>query len=341
MVDQAEAPLRAGGVLQAENPFGEISITTEETDHVKVTFDRTAWSVTEAEAAALLREIRLSIDAPASETGPARLSIRVEGPDHWPSGQAHIRLITPAGVDVKARTIFGTVQIEKTAGEVEVQTAGGRIIAERLGGRTHLSSLSGDIRVYGCAGELMVDTKSGTIHVEDASHGALLASVSGGIEAYRVQGGRMEMKTISGDILAEEITAGTAGVLFDTVSGSLRGRALCGQITLKSLSGDADLEQITSETLQAQSVSGSMHLAFAVSPKGTVTVNSVTGSVSLEFGTSVDLRFTLVSQTGRMSCSLPITDSARTDTLWSAAAGDGTGILHVQTLSGNISLDAG
>src|SRR4029077_13623003 len=113
------------------------------------------------------------------------------------------------------------------------------------------------------SGEITIASKSGDLHAEHLSHGATVTGISGDIQVMQVEGGRLEAKSVSGDVLVQK--AGReqpVDITIESVSGDLKVEDAHGNITLKTVSGHVSGFGLDALTLQAQSVSGDVDVSL-------------------------------------------------------------------------------
>jgi DUF4097 and DUF4098 domain-containing protein YvlB len=149
-----------------------------------------------------------------------------------------VRVTCPPGVDITAQLVSASLDTRgANVSEIDVKTVSGDIRLERVDRDAQLKTVSGDIDVDEVGGEV--------------NH----QSVSGDFELRRA-GGELVFRTVSGDVEIEEAAAGVTG---NTVSGDLTiGSVAEGKVQLKSVSGDMKIGIRPGSALwvDAKSVSG-------------------------------------------------------------------------------------
>ena len=161
--------------------------------------------------------------------------------------------------------------------------------------------------------------------------------MSGDVYVAHVEGGRVEAKSISGDVTVEHAgQQAPIDVALESVSGDLNLNQARGNIALKTVSAEVSANHLDATTLQSQAVSGDVSLQLDKPFIGTLTTNTVSGDVSLHFPNDSNFRFTLATQSGSLACDLAATDGAQSDTLRTGTIGTGAGTVTVQTLSGDV-----
>jgi DUF4097 and DUF4098 domain-containing protein YvlB len=245
----------------------------------------------------------------------------------------------PTGVSVRAATLFGELRVEKLSGAVEARAAGGAIALDSLGDDATAEAVSGQIKATAIAGVLRAVTKSGDIEVERLERGGSLTSVSGDIRAHGVEGGILDVKSVSGDVSVEHVgLIAPLDVTVESVSGDAAIAHAYGNVTIKTVSGDAVGQRLAVTSLTGQAVSGDLSLALDTVFGGTLTTNTVSGDVRIAIPEGSNFRYTLVTRSGELGCEHPATDAVRSETMLSGTVGTGAGAVNAQTLSGDITI---
>ncbi len=328
-----------GSNIQVENNWGSIAVFGGG-EKVVLEYDKEAWAPTEPEAKARLDELNVEAGLHAPEGGPSRLEVRVTAPDNWRDGVVNLRLHVPENVNLKLATVFGDARVENIAGPVEVHAITGLVTLDNLRGEVTAEGISGEIHATKIVGALHIASKSGNIKAEGLSRGGTIAGVSGDVTVSDVEGGRLEAKSVSGDVFVSK--AGKqqpVDITLESVSGNLKLEDARGNITLKTVSGHVTGVGLDALTLQAQTVSGSVDAALETPFAGTLTANTVSGDVSIVAPAASNFRFTIATQSGVLECAHEAHDSNRSDTLWTGAVGTGAGTVTVQTRSGDVRLE--
>lgn len=326
--------------LQVENRFGAIYVIGGSQD-VTVEIEKEAWSETEEEAQAHLKDLRVEALTQQSPTvGASRLEVRVTAPEEWRDGWANLRLRVPEGVTLKLETVFGEIRVENTAGQVEVHSISAPITLERLRGEVRAESISGDLRAVEIQGALRLAAKSGDVSAEKLLHGGEIHSVSGMVRLSGVEGGPIEARSVSGDVRLEE--AGQQApydICIEAVSGDVvLNRVRGGLVTMKTISGDIKAETFEAATIQAETVSGDVRTTLSGPFSGTLTTSTVSGEVEITLSEASSFRYTLGTQSGDIECELPAQDITRTESLATGSVGAGQGTVTIHSRSGDVRL---
>lgn len=148
-------------------------------------------------------------------------------------------------------------------------------------------------------------------------------SVSATIEVKGVDGPRLALETVSGDVTAR---SGSAEVEADTVSGDLvLELAAATDVDIESVSGDVELRGRVGERLKAEAVSGDLDIRLDAALKD-LRLSVVSGDITLEAPLDPAARASLNSLSGDVSVLLPEATSAE---------------LRIETFSGRIDSPVG
>lgn len=276
---------------------------------------------------------------PTAAEGVSRLEVRVSTPESWRDGIVNLRLRVPDAVRLRLGSSFGDVRVESTIGPVEVHTASGNVALEHLRGNVRAEAVSGEVHAKDIAGALKLSSRSGDLHAERLARGGEVVGESGEVHIEGVEGGRLEVKSVSGDVhIRDAGRQNPIEIMAETRSGDIELERAQGSIVLKTVSGDITAERIQAGTLQAQTSSGDLKIGMDAPLTGTLSASTVSGDAEIRTPESSSFRFTLTTQVGELHCNHAVQDSRRTETLWTGTVGAGEGTVNVQTMSGDIRL---
>jgi hypothetical protein len=188
---------------------------------------------------------------------------------------------------------------------------------------------------------LRVDAVSAEVHLREVTGPVAIRTVSGDVSAEGL-GDRVQINTTSGDI---ELSGGAGGeglVRIGTTSGDTRVRLHTLTLRLDSVSGDIEAELEAFDAIRASTVSGDFELAGELASGGSLEANSVNGDVELELAAPVNAAVEIRTGAGGdidndWTEDAPETLMTRGKTL-RTTAGDGSGRVLVQSISGDIEL---
>jgi DUF4097 and DUF4098 domain-containing protein YvlB len=266
----------------------------------------------------------------------ARLDIKVGAPDFFREGTVDIELRVPSFVKARVSARFGTVQITGIEGLTEAVTTTGTLSLTDLKGDARGETATGDIVLSKIGGSAAVATQSGDIQASDIARGLSANAASGSVSVMRVEGGRVECKSVSGDVSVNEVgTSAPLDITVESVSGDANLENAAGNIAVKAVSGQVRVANVTATRLQAQTVSGDISAQVREAFSGALQVNTVSGDVALQLPEGSNVRVSLSTMSGDLRCEHDAQEVSATESLWSGVIGTGAGTLNVQTISGD------
>jgi hypothetical protein len=157
-----------------------------------------------------------------------------------------------------------------------------------LGARITVKSISGNVQIKNTKGEVRAESVSGDIRVDMAQRLFLAKSVSGDVEISSATGDtELNAESISGRVIARGVKART--------------------LDLGTISGDLVLNDVTCERANVRSISGSLDYAGQISKSGRYELKSHSGNVRLLLLSPGGFELDANSFTGNIRSDLPIT----------------------------------
>jgi DUF4097 and DUF4098 domain-containing protein YvlB len=326
-----EVHLDSGAGVFVENPLGNVILTGIEGDTASISIVKTVWGAQQEGLKALADLMEVALQGT-----DGKLEIKVSVPDAFNDGTVDIELRVPRSVLVRASTTFGDVQASALDGRVEAVTRTGALRLNDLGGDVRGETVSGELRLERILGAVTVATQSGSISANSIQRGLSANTASGQVTAVGIEGGRVECKSVSGDVKAERIgMEAPLDITVESVSGDVSLIQASGNIALKAVSGDVTTSGIKTTRLQAQTVSGDVGLHLIEAFSGTMQVNTVSGDVEIALVEGSNLRASLSTTSGELRCDHDAHEVVATERLWTGQIGTGAGTLNVQTISGD------
>ncbi|WP_420323386.1 DUF4097 family beta strand repeat-containing protein [Kribbella antibiotica] len=138
--------------------------------------------------------------------------------------EIHVRISTPAVLDVRAKTGSGDITSQVPLGTARLSTGSGDIRLESVQGDLAVSTGSGDVRVAHVAGITKGSTGSGSIDIGEAATTIGLSTGSGDVRIGDAAG-PTSIKVGSGDITIERVrdhsvaTSGSGDVTVEVADG--------------------------------------------------------------------------------------------------------------------------
>jgi DUF4097 and DUF4098 domain-containing protein YvlB len=331
---EQECHLDTSAQVMVENPLGDIVVTVGEDSTAYVTARKKVWGA----GAEILKANSEQVEVAVHGTD-SRLDIKVSAPDFFRSGTVDLALRVPKSVHARLSTHFGRCEIAGIEGRAEAVSTSGDIVLRDLGADARCESASGSIKLENILGTATVASQSGNIDARKIGRGLAANSASGDVNAEDVEGGRVECKSVSGDVRAVRLgLENPLDLTLESISGTVTISDASGNIGLKAVSGDVKAERLAATRLQAQTVSGDVSVAMREAFHGTMQLNTVSGDVSLALPDGSNARVSLGSTSGDLKCDHEATDVTAGETLWTGQIGTGAGTINVQTLSGDAHL---
>ena len=329
---EQEFHLETGAAIYVENFFGNVKITgLAEDGPAVVAISKTVWQAREEDLIAAAARISVALSATDS-----RLDVKVSAPDFFRDGVVDLELRIPRSAVARVSAHFGNVEMAELEGRAEAVTTAGTLTLRDLGGDARGETASGELKLARILGAATVATQSGDISAEDIARGLSANTASGDVSAVRIEGGRVECKSVSGDVQVSDVgTLAPLDIVVESVSGDATLTNATGSIALKAVSGDAKAENISATRLQVQTVSGDVTARLRDVFSGTMQVNTVSGDVSLYLVEGSNVRVSLSTASGELRCEHDAHDVTATETLWTGQIGTGAGTLNAQTISGD------
>ena len=329
------------------NAFGNIRVTGQDgpAGVSKATATKTAWAETDGAARVLLQQVFL---VSRVEGGACRVEVIAPSDAH---GRLTVdyEIVVPQSVAVEIQATFGTVEAEGTSPALVARSQSGRLAVRHPWsegvGDARLTTASGDVLLDGWnapSGSLLVETATGDVEAQDVHCGRSLSLVNRSGDIVIVGGSagtRASVQTQSGGVRLTRLRADQLQV--ETISGSATVREASGTLTLKTVSGAAEVSGLNSPAVSLNTVSGDARLAFAAPFSGSVAGTTVSGDLTLALWDNSDTRVDLNTTSGGLSCTLTLSDRSGDGLRHMAGKlGDGTGSLKLQSVSGDLKIEA-
>lgn len=326
-----EFHLESNAFVSVENPMGNVKVTGISSGPAVVSIRKVVWAARSEDLKSASDQIEVSLNGTDS-----RLDVKVSAPDYFHDATVDLDLRVPMSVRARVSTHFGEVELAQIEGLAEGVTTSGELRMLDLKGDARGETASGDIRLARIGGAGTVASQSGDIHAEDIGRGLSANAASGDVKAQRVEGGRVECKSVSGDVHVQQVGMhAPLDITVESISGDAHLIEASGNIGIKAVSGDARAENVAATRLQAQTVSGDVHVGLRDAFSGTMQVNTVSGDVGISLPEGSNVRVSLSTTSGELRCDYDAQDVTATETLWTGQIGTGAGTLNVQTISGD------
>lgn len=188
--------------------------------------------------------------------------------------------------------------------------------------------------------QVIFDGVSSDIEAENIQGGLRAGTASGDIEGTGIAS-RISVKTVSGDIEISE-SSGQANV--SSVSGEITLDVSSDRLMVDTVSGDVDVTLGEFERLMANAVSGDIEVEGRLHASGEIDITSVSSDIQVSLAEPVHARISIETGPGgditnRISGD-PVKKRFPAMKGLDATVGDGTGDIHIRTVSGDIRLDS-
>ena len=204
-----EEPLMAGAKLWVRNRNGAVRVTGWDQEKVALTAEIRDTESRRVNLVLTRKGQDLDIEAQFAQPG-------------WSFGFFHtsprceLTLQVPRRVLLHARTINGTVVVQKLEGYARCETTNGGVRVEDIAGEVHVDTTNGTIEARHLKARLKADTTNGKVILEEVEGGLDVETTNGSIQARGLDGWgegirlettngsiQVELGKASGDVLAE------------------------------------------------------------------------------------------------------------------------------------------
>jgi len=249
------------------------------------------------------------------------------------SGRVNVIGGSGSKVQIRGTTERADLEIRARPTSVTISTDpegphGGRAdldIVVPIGTRVVMNGFSSPFSVKGVKGEVKLETLSGSLIVSDAV-------------------GRVKVETVSGNIDV------------DKVDGDVSAEAVSGRVGISSVKGDIDTETVSgritmtgaqSNTVRAESVSGSISYDGTFDETGSYTFKAHSGRISLGMPANAGATVNLETYNGTIDSDFPVTMLSSTlrgdegDRRYELKIGNGKARVVTETFNGGIRIMRG
>ncbi len=192
------------------------------------------------------------------------VEVRDRGRGFSRGAEVRIEVRCPDGTSVEAKSGSADIDGRGRFGSIGIQTGSGDVSFEDVAGDVKIDAASGDIELGTVGGDLRVNTASGDAQISSVGGAAKVNSASGDV-IVREARGTLDVNSASGDVIVGQAAS---SVSVNTASGDQQiQRAGGGKVTLKSASGDLGIGIPEGSTLwvDARSRSGEVRSELPVS----------------------------------------------------------------------------
>jgi hypothetical protein len=204
--------------MEAKIPVGALQVEPNvRSDEIRVEATYTVHTVLVNRDEVLRQLDQIQLNISAGETA----RVTADLPANLNDLSVRFIMYVPAGLQVKAETGAGTLEVQGYKGDLQLTSQVGRIDVRGASGSLSAASGSGYILVQGYTGALAARTNVGRIEVRDQNGPMQLESGTGQITVDSFQGGKLVAETQMGGIQASTRTTLDSDVLLKTQTGSI------------------------------------------------------------------------------------------------------------------------
>ena len=234
--------------------------------------------------------------------------------------ESYLTIHVPQGSRLDVETVSAGIDVDNVQGDqLDIESVSGRIDMDNVqGDQLNIESVSGRVRVAQTRGEIDAESVSGSITLSDTR-------------------GPVNVETVSGKV----VVSGTPpSVDAQSVSGRIEIEGVTESIETETVSGRVNVTSGTLEKCRMESVSGALEFAGALRAHGKLAANTISGSVTLAFTEPVSGAFDVRSFSGRIECDFG--PSAVRTSKWGPGSElrfstpDGTARVSVETFTGSV-----
>lgn len=137
------------------------------------------------------------------------------------TGSADIRAAGRFGM-LTTKTGSGDVRVDEVERDAEVKVASGDVRVDRVGGSLKVQTAAGDVSAGAVAGSAQVKTAAGDVALTEVGKDVAVTSASGDVHVAEVIQGKVELKSVSGDLIVGVRRGSRVWMDVKTVTGDAR-----------------------------------------------------------------------------------------------------------------------
>jgi len=268
--------LARGGTVDLSLVSGDITVTAGSGDQVRVrgtservpfVFERTASSV----------RVRLETDDCDGRRRGRRNC----------DGDERLEVSVPTGTRVIGNSVSGAVSVRGVNGEVEAHSVSGDVQVDGAQRRAELQSVSGDVEGRSLQGDVRAHSVSGDVELQSVTGAVNAESVSGDVTLRGLRSDRVEVETVSGEVMYEGTFSRDGRYDFKSHSGDVRlvmPADVAASLEVRTFSGEIDSDfQMTLDPGSEPGRRRDRNMSFKLNGGGArVTAETFSGTVNLE-----------------------------------------------------------
>ncbi len=205
---------------------------------------------------------------------------------------ARIELFVPRGVRLVISAHSADVEVRDVSGDVEVHAVSGDILLQAIGGRAIVETLSGDLEIADGVGDLRATTMSGDVSARGIRGTVEVHTTSGSVTLGMPRANRVQVESVSGDILFDGMPSDAANFQLTTHSGDVTLRmpdGAHGVLDVSTFSGEITTNSAMTLTSGGAARSGrrersGQHFEFGGGGATLISISTFNGDIRLEHG---------------------------------------------------------
>lgn len=232
--------------LSVKLPRGDIDVETSDTDETVVVLDgssdRAERQIERADVRLEDRgdhdELIIDVDPDDISWSAGRLKLAINFDLRKDSIDVRVRVphgtilrAATGSADIRARGRFreletktgsGDIAVDEVEHDAAIKVASGDVRLDRVGGTLRVQTAAGDVHAGPVGADADVKTASGDVRLEDVGGNVSVHSASGDVSLGAVSQGKVELKSVSGDLLVGVRKGSRVWMDVKTVTGDAR-----------------------------------------------------------------------------------------------------------------------
>ena len=137
------------------------------------------------------------------------------------TGSADIRAVGRYR-EIETKTASGDVSVDEVEEDATIKVASGDVHVDRVGGALKVQTAAGDVYSGPVGADAEVKTASGDVRLDDVGGSVSVNSASGDVRVGAVSQGKVELKSVSGDMVVGVRTGSRVWMDVKTITGDAR-----------------------------------------------------------------------------------------------------------------------
>ena len=224
------------------------------------------------------------------------VTLTTSGGSRWSSSnrdrEERLELIVPRNVRLIISARSADVNVRDVSGDVEIHAVSGDVVLHAIGGRAIVETLSGDLEITDGVGDLRATTMSGDVVAHGIRGTAEVHTTSGSVALGMPHANRVQVESVSGDIMFDGMPSDAANFQLTTHSGDVTLRmpdGARGVLDVSTFSGEITTNSALTLTSGGAARSGrrersGQHFEFGGGGATLISISTFNGDIRLEHG---------------------------------------------------------